>query len=195
MHRHHHFFGREPEQRGRHPWGGRMGGHGMGERGGRHGHHRGGRIGRFLEHGDLRFIVLALIAEQPRHGYELIKELEDRTGGAYRPSPGVIYPTLALLEDEGFIRPAAGETGRKLFEITDEGSTMLDANRAGVDAVLGRMAEAAEGADTTRPRIGRAMANLGMALQQRLSRRPITPEEIDRIVSMLDDTASAIEKT
>lgn len=57
------------------------------------------------------------------------------------------------------------------------------------------MAEAAEGADSTRPRIGRAMANLGMALQQRLSRRPITPEEIDRIVSMLDDTASAIEKS
>src|SRR5471032_3701859 len=82
-------------------WGGRMG-----ERHGPHGRHRGGRVGRFLEHGDLRFVVLAMIAEQPRHGYELIKELEDRTGGAYRPSPGVIYPTLSLLEDEGFIRPA-----------------------------------------------------------------------------------------
>ncbi len=195
MHRHHHFFGRDSEQRGRHPWGGRMSGHGMGERGGGRGQHRGGRIGRFLEHGDLRFIVLALIAEQPRHGYELIKELEDRTGGAYRPSPGVIYPTLALLEDEGFIRPAAGDAGRKLFEITDDGRGALEANRAGVDAVFGRMAEAAEGADTTRPRIGRAMANLGMALQQRLARRPITPGEIDRIVAMLDDTASAIEKT
>jgi len=191
MHRHHHFFGRGHEYRGRHPWGG----HGMGERGGHHGRHRGGRIGRFLEHGDLRFIVLALLAEQPRHGYELIKELEDRTGGAYRPSPGVIYPTLALLEDEGFIRPAAGEAGRKLYEATDAGREALEQNRAGVDAVFGRMAEAAEGADTTRPRIGRAMANLGMALQQRLSRRPITPEEIDRIVAMLDDTASAIEKS
>jgi hypothetical protein len=162
MHRHHHFFGPGHERRGQHPWGGHMGGHGR---------HRGGRIVRFLEHGDLRFIVLALLAEQPRHGYELIKELEDRTGGAYRPSPGVIYPTLALLEDEGFIRPA------------------------GVDAVFSRMAEAAEGADSTRPRIGRAMANLGMALQQRLSRRPITPEEIDRIVSLIDETASAIDKS
>ncbi|WP_309603908.1 PadR family transcriptional regulator [Phenylobacterium sp.] len=192
MHRHHHFHGGH-EHRGRHPWASHMAAH-IGGRG-PHGRHRGGRIGRFLEHGDLRFIVLALIAEQPRHGYELIKELEDRTGGAYRPSPGVIYPTLALLEDEGFIRPAAGEAGRKLYEATDDGRAALAANQAGVDAVFGRMAEAAEGADTTRPRIARAMTNLGMALQQRLARRPITPEEIDRIVAMIDDTAVAIEKT
>ena len=166
----------------------------MGMRGA-HGRHRGGRIGRFLEHGDLRFVVLALIAEQPRHGYELIKELEDRTGGAYRPSPGVIYPTLALLEDEGFIRPIIGEAGRKLYEATDAGREALSANQAGVDAVFGRMAEAAEGADSTRPRIARAMSNLSMALGQRLSRRPITPEEIDRVVAMIDDMAVAIEKS
>jgi DNA-binding PadR family transcriptional regulator len=191
MHRHHHFHGGRDEHRGRGPWGGRMGGLGGHHRG----HHRGGRVGRFLEHGDLRFVVLALIAEQPRHGYELIKELEDRTGGEYRPSPGVIYPTLSLLEDEGFIRPAVGEAGRKLYEATDEGRAALAANQAGVDAVFGRMAQAAEGSDSTRPRITRAMTNLGMALQQRLSRRPITPEEIDRIVAMIDDTAVAIEKT
>src|SRR5882762_4634157 len=188
MHRHHHCYSGGHERRGRHPWAGHMG------PGGGHGRHRGGRIGRFLEHGDLRFIVLALLAEQPRHGYELIKELEDRTGGAYRPSPGVIYPTLALLEDEGFIRPAAGEGGRKLYEATDAGREALEQNRAGVDAVFARMAEAAEGSDSTRPRIARAMTNLGMALGQRLSRRPITPEEIDRIVALIDDTASAIEK-
>jgi DNA-binding PadR family transcriptional regulator len=186
MHRHHHFFGGRDHHRGRHPWAGHMG---------HHGRSRGGRIGRFLEHGDLRFVVLALIVEQPRHGYDLIKELEERTGGAYRPSPGVIYPTLALLEDEGFIRPAAGDGGRKLYEATDEGRAALGANQAGVDAVFGRMAEAAEGADSTRPRIARAMTNLGMALQQRLSRRPITADEIDRIVAMIDDTAVAIEKT
>jgi len=186
MHRHHHFFG-DRHERGRHAWGGRMGGD--------RGRYRDGRVGRFLEHGDLRFVVLALLAEQPRHGYELIKELEDRTGGAYRPSPGVIYPTLSLLEDEGFIRPVTGEAGRKLFEATDEGREALKANQAGVDAVFARMAEAAEGADSTRPRIARAMTNLGMALGQRLSRRPITAEEIDRIVAMIDDTASAIEKS
>jgi DNA-binding PadR family transcriptional regulator len=194
MHRHHHFFGGRDEHRGRGPWGGRMGGLGGGHREGHHGHHRGGRVGRFLEHGDLRFVVLAMIAEQPRHGYELIKELEDRTGGAYRPSPGVIYPTLSLLEDEGFIRPVTGEAGRKLYEATDEGRAALAENQAGVDAVFGRMAEAAEGSDSTRPRVGRAMKNLGMALMGRLGRRPITPEEIDRVIAIIDDAAAAIEK-
>lgn len=192
MHRHHHFFGGREEHRGRHPWGGRTG-HREGHREGHRGH-RSGRVGRFLEHGDLRFVVLALLSEQPRHGYELIKELEDRTGGAYRPSPGVIYPTLSMLEDEGFIRPVTGEAGRKLYEATDEGRDALKANQAGVDAVFDRMAEAAEGADTTRPRVHRAMANLGMALAQRVSRRPITQDEIDRIIAIIDDTAAAIEK-
>jgi DNA-binding PadR family transcriptional regulator len=180
MHRHFHHH----ERRSRHAWGGHMGGPRA----------RGGRIGRFLEHGDLRFIVLALLAEQPRHGYELIKELEERTGGAYRPSPGVIYPTLSLLEDEGFVRPAGGETGRKLYEVTETGREALEQNRAGVDAVFARMEEAARGSDETRPRIGRAMGNLGLALQHRLSRRPITPEQLDAIVKIVDDAAGAIEK-
>src|ERR1700749_206565 len=100
MHRHHHFFGDRHERHGRGHWG-HWGDH---ARDRHHGRHRGER---FMEHGDLRFVVLSLIAEQPRHGYELIKELEERTGGAYRPSPGVIYPLLSLLEDEGFIRPRA----------------------------------------------------------------------------------------
>jgi len=190
MHRHHHHFeGRE--RRGRHPWGGH--GHHGGEGRGRGGP-RGGRIGRLLEHGDLRFVVLALLDEQPRHGYELIKELEDRTGGAYRPSPGVIYPTLSLLEDEGFVRQVGAETGRKLYEATDAGRAALEQNRANVDAVFGRMAQAAEGSETSRPRIARAMGNLSLALKLRLSRANPTPEELDRIVALIDEAAAAIEK-
>jgi DNA-binding PadR family transcriptional regulator len=181
MHRHHHFH-QHHEFRGRHAWGGM-----------RHGRHREGRFGRFLEHGDLRFVVLALLAEQPRHGYELIKALEERTGGAYRPSPGVIYPLLSMLEDEGFIRPVAGEAGRKAYEITDDGKVALEQNRAGVDEVFGRMDEASRGSRMAGPRVGRAMANLGMALGQRM-RGDITPEQIDRIIAMIDDTAAAIEK-
>lgn len=184
MHRHHHFFG-DRHERGRHAWGGRMG---------HREHHREGRMGRFLEHGDLRFVVLALLAEQPRHGYELIKALEDRTGGAYRPSPGVIYPLLAMLEDEGFIRPVEAEGGRKLFEVTEAGNEALEQNRAGVDAVFGRMEEASRGSRMGGARVGRAMANLGMALGQRMRRRDITDEQLDRIIAMIDDTASAIEK-
>ena len=190
---HRHFFFRHdddrPSHRSRHGWGGRMGRHAEhGERG------RGRRFGRFLDHGDLRYIILALLEEQPRHGYELMKELEERTGGAYRPSPGVVYPTLALLEDEGLIRQAEGETTRKLFELTDTGKAELDKNRLGVEAVFARMDEAAQHAGPGRPRIGRAMMNLGMALKNRMS-RPITAEELDRIVNMIDDTASAIERS
>lgn len=178
------------ERRSRHPWGG----HGMGGGFGRGGGGRGSRVGRFLEHGDLRFVLLALIEEQPRHGYELIKALEERTGGAYRPSPGVVYPTLSLLEDEGFIRPAAGESARKLYEITEPGGEALEQNRSSVAAVFARMADAAKRSDATTPRVGRAMANLGMALQQRLSGPTVTPEALDRIVALIDETAAAIEK-
>src|SRR3954471_23552934 len=109
MFHHHHSHGYE--ERMRHHWARHAERHARG-------HGRGRRLGRLLEHGDLRFVILALLTEQPRHGYELIKELEERTGGAYRPSAGVIYPTLAMLEDEGLVRPVGGEAGRKLFEPT-----------------------------------------------------------------------------
>src|SRR4051812_6646759 len=102
---HRHFLG-DGFRRSRHGWGGRHA-----EGGDRHGERHEGRrsrFGRFFEHGDLRFVMLALLDEQPRHGYELMKELEERTGGAYRPSPGVVYPTLALLEDEALIRQSDG---------------------------------------------------------------------------------------
>jgi DNA-binding PadR family transcriptional regulator len=171
--------------RGRHGWGGRMG---------HHDERRGRRFGRFFEHGDLRVVILALLEEQARHGYELMKELEERTGGAYRPSPGVVYPTLALLEDEGLIRQAGGETGRKLYEITDEGKAELEKDRTAVEGIFARMEEVSRHAGPDRPRVARAMMNLGMALRNRMS-RPITADELDRIVSMIDDTANAIEKT
>jgi len=126
MHRHFH-DGRL--HRSRHGWGGRM------ERHERH-EHRGRRHGRFFGHGDLRVVLLALLEQQSMHGYELIKALEERTGGAYRPSPGVIYPTLAMLEDEGLIRQAEGEAGRKNFAITDAGRAELERERPMVDALL-----------------------------------------------------------
>jgi DNA-binding PadR family transcriptional regulator len=188
---HRHFF-HHGLHRSRHGWGGHWGRDA--ERAERHGERRGRRFGRFFGHGDLRYVILALLEEQPRHGYELMKELEERTGGAYRPSAGVVYPTLALLEDEGLIRPSDGEAARKLFEITEAGKAELDKNRAGVEAVFAQMDEAAQNAGPGRPRLGRAMMNLGMALKNRMS-RPVTPEDLDRIVNMIDDTAAAIERS
>jgi DNA-binding PadR family transcriptional regulator len=164
------------------------------------GHHhrgrmgRGGRIGRFLEHGDLRFVVLGLLAEQPRHGYDLIRELEERTGGEYRPSPGVIYPTLSLLEDEGFVTPVAAEGGRKLYEITPAGKEALEAERPAVDRVFSRMDEARAKGVGTGPRVARAMQNLGAALGVRLGQGPVTPELVDAICTVIDEAAAKVER-
>ncbi len=120
-------------------WGGRRGRgrHGFG---GRHG--MGGddmlRAGRMLAHGDLRLIALALIAEQPRHGYEIMKVLEDKTSGWYAPSPGIVYPTLTWLEETGYVT-AQADGAKKLFTITAEGRAHLAENRDFVDAVLERL--------------------------------------------------------
>ena len=196
MHRHYFFRGDDERmRRGRRSWGDHMARHA--ERMERHAerHARRGRgFGRFFGHGDLRVVILAMLEEQPRHGYELMKELEERTGGAYRPSPGVVYPTLALLEDEGLIRPSGGETGRKLFEITDAGKAELDKNRTEVEGLFAQMEQAAQHAGPGRPRVGRAMMNLGMALKNRMA-RPMSADELDRIVNMIDDTAAAIERS
>ena len=191
MHRHHHWKAHR-EHRGRGPFGG--GGFG---RGGEHwgGRGRGGpRIGRLLEHGDLRFVILALLKDKPSHGYELIRALEERTGGSYRPSPGVIYPTLSLLEDEGFARPTGAEGGRKAYEITEAGLEALERNKPAVDAVFARLDEAAESSPRSSPRVARAMQNLAMALRVKLAGEKPTDAQMDAIVAAIDDAVAKIEK-
>lgn len=125
---------------GRHGWrGGPFGGDrgdAFAELGGglRGGGRRGG--GRMFGHGDLRLLLLALIEQQPRHGYELIRTIEEMFNGQYSPSPGAIYPTLTMLEELGHaeVQPEAG--GRKRYAITTEGKAFLDENRAAVEAVM-----------------------------------------------------------
>ena len=101
------------------------------------------RAGRMLAQGDLRLIALALIAEQPRHGYEIMKVLEDKTAGWYSPSPGIVYPTLTYLEETGYVT-AQAEGAKKLYTITAEGRAHLDENRDFVDAVLERLSAIGE---------------------------------------------------
>lgn len=156
---------------------------------------REGRMGRFLEHGDLRFVLLALIAEKASHGYELIKALEERTGGAYRPSPGVIYPTLSLLEDEGFVRQVGEAGGRKAYEPTEAGQEALAQNKASVDAVFARMDEAGSQSSSGSARLARAMQNLGTALRLRMQRGGVSDNVIDIIVEAIDEVAARIEKS
>jgi DNA-binding PadR family transcriptional regulator len=123
--------------------------------GGRHGMGGGDmiRAGRMLASGDLRLIALALIAEQPRHGYEIIKVLEDKTAGWYSPSPGIVYPTLTFLEEAGYVT-AQSEGAKKLYTITEEGRAYLDENRGFVDAVLERLTEWGEKVSRMRLRFG-----------------------------------------
>ena len=132
-------------------WRGHFGpGHGWG---GRHGGGNMMRAGRMLAQGDLRLIALALIAEQPRHGYEIIKVLEDKTAGWYSPSPGIVYPTLTYLEEAGYVT-AQAEGAKRLYTITDEGRAHLDENRDFVDAVLERLAAIGERVARMRRRFG-----------------------------------------
>ena len=114
--------------------------------GGRHGRGDGDdtmRAGRMLAQGDLRLIALALIAEQPRHGYDIIKVFEEKTSGWYSPSPGIVYPTLTYLEEAGYLTSQT-DGSKRLYTITAEGRAHLAENRAFVDALLERIAEAGE---------------------------------------------------
>lgn len=162
---------------------------------GRHGRGGGRRGRRLFDHGELRLVVLALIVEKPRYGYELIKAIEDRVGGSYSPSPGVIYPTLTLLEELGHAT-VEESAGKKLYAITDEGRAYIAAHQAAVDAILARMAEvnAAHGGGPA-PEIIRGMENLKLALRLRQSRGPLSEEQLRRIVETLDAAAVAIERS
>ena len=161
---------------------------GEGRRGGR----RGGRV---FDHGELRLVVLALIAEQPRHGYEIIKAIEERLAGSYSPSPGVIYPTLTLLEELGHATVAEAG-GKKHYTITPEGQAALAANQAAVDAALARMRDV--GATRTsagQPQIVRAMENLKLALRLRLENGPLTEAQLRSVAEALDAAALAVERS
>jgi DNA-binding PadR family transcriptional regulator len=100
---------------------------------------RGGFGGRMFGPGDLRLVLMALIEQQPRHGYELIKAVEDLFGGAYAPSPGAVYPTLSLLEDQGHLASATDEGGKRVFSLTEQGQAWLAENRAAVEGVMMRL--------------------------------------------------------
>lgn len=104
---------------------------------------RGGpfRRGRMFEQGDLKYVILRLLAEKPRHGYEIIKELEERFSGAYAPSAGTVYPTLTLLEDLGYATVTPQEGGKKVYSITPEGEKYLEENKGAVEDIFERISE------------------------------------------------------
>lgn len=126
-------------------------------------HGRGRRRRQFFEAGEMKYVILRLLREKPRHGYEIIKALEEKTGGCYSPSAGTVYPTLQLLEDQGFVRIVETE-GKKVYHITPEGERFLDENKSTIDDIGDRLREAVQGI------AGGAMGELNQAFGRVASR-------------------------
>ncbi|NYF79647.1 helix-turn-helix transcriptional regulator [Granulicella arctica] len=137
-------------------------------------------------------MILQLIAEKPSYGYEIIKSIQERLGGSYAPSPGVVYPMLTMLEEMGHAT-VVSEGARKLYTITEEGSMSLAENKAIVDAIFARIdrvrgEQTSEGAQ----QIERAVANFRMALRMRTGK--LTTEQVHAITDIIDAAAKQIER-
>lgn len=200
---HHHGFGRgglreavarflegAPPHRGPRGGFGEPSGMGWGAEG------RGGPRGRrrMFDGGELRLVLLKLISEQPRHGYDLIRVVEERSGGAYAPSPGVVYPTLTLLADMGLTVEQEAEGARKLFAVTPDGEAHLAERADEVAALFARLK--ALGADRERGDampLRRAMHNLRTVLEHKMA-GGADRDVIHDAVALIDEAAGKIER-
>lgn len=172
---------------GRHHGGGRDG----------RGSHNGsrGRGRRLFKRGALRLLTLSLLAERPRHGYEVIKAIEHMVGGEYSPSPGVIYPTLTYLADLGLATDTELEGGRKQYAITPAGQTELESQRVELDNLLARLGTRRQQADARgAPEIQRAMGNLRLALQLRFAQGAPDKALTQQVAMLIDQAAVGIER-
>ena len=179
---------------------------------GRHAGHRGGRFGdgpdwddegrgrgrgrgrRVFDGGELRLVLLKLIADTPRHGYDLIRAIEERSGGAYTPSPGVVYPTLTLLAEMELIAEEASEGARKVFAVTPEGRAHLEAHAEEVAALFARLEALAKLRERTDVApVRRAMHNLRSVLFHRLG-AGLEKEKLHEAVELIDEAARKIER-
>lgn len=157
----------------------------------------GGREGgrrRMFDSGELRLVLLKLIAEKPRHGYDLIRAIEERTNGAYAPSPGIVYPTLTLLSDMGLIEEQQADGARKQFTITAEGTAHLAENATEVASLFARLDALAAMRDRTDSvPMRRAMHNLKSVLMHRLS-EGLDRDKLLEAVALIDEAAQKIER-
>ena len=157
-------------------------------------HRRRAKAGRFFEQGDLKYVILRLLDEKPRHGYDIIKDLEERFGGTYAPSPGTVYPTLTMLEDLGFARAREEESGKKIYEITDEGRRHLAEHSTTVDDIFDRISRFVQGfLDQPMMEVNQAFKNVGRATYSRASSQVDNKELLTKIKEILDRAAAEIE--
>ncbi|WP_321322997.1 PadR family transcriptional regulator [uncultured Parasphingorhabdus sp.] len=156
---------------------------------------RGKRRARMFRRGELKLLALHLIAEEPRHGYDLIRQIEDLTGGHYAPSPGIVYPTLTLMAEMDLIDEKVDGDGKKIYSITEAGSARLDEEAAHIEEILARlegvskMGEASDGAS-----VRRAMHNLKSAIRIRLAEEEKGSDKILDVTAIIDEAASKIER-
>src|SRR4026209_2622544 len=159
------------------------------------GRSRGGPFGggRMFDQGHLKFVNLRLLDEKPRHGYEIIKEIEERFGGMSPPSPGTVYPTLTMLEDLGYATARPEEGGKKIYEITDEGRKHLSENQPLIDDIFSLIAEFANSfVGEPMMEVHRGFKNVGAAIYASKSASR-TPEQVRKIKEILDRAAKDIE--
>jgi len=150
--------------------------------------------GRIFAHGDMRYVIVGLLAEKSSYGYELIKAIEERLNGAYSPSPGLIYPTLTMLEEMGYVTSKDLDGNKKFYSITLEGRTFLEINKPTVNKIIGRMAHAADLHQRTEdPRLVRAVQNLKLTLRLKGTASKLSDDQIKQIAEALDEAARKIE--
>jgi DNA-binding PadR family transcriptional regulator len=154
----------------------------------------GGGRRRMFDGGELRLVLLKLIADEPRHGYDLIRAIEEMTGGAYAPSPGVVYPTLTLLGEMGLIEEQASEGAKKRFGATEAGRAHLSEQAELVELLIARLTAVGEHRNRSDHRpVRRAMGNLRLVLKGRLM-DGLEADKLHEIAAIIDDAAQRIER-
>jgi DNA-binding PadR family transcriptional regulator len=150
--------------------------------------------GRLFDAGDVKLVILRLLSDQPSYGYQLIKTMEQRLAGGYTPSPGVIYPTLTMLEEEG-LAVSSAENNKKIYSLTPEGIEFLEANKEQIGELFQRLEETGRGFERGRsPEIMKAFMNLRGAVMARISRESVKPEQIRKITDAINAAARAIDE-
>ena len=163
----------------------------FGEGSGPRGRWRGSRM---FGQGDLRLVILRLLDEKPRHGYEIIKALEERFAGCYAPSPGVVYPTLQLLEDQGFARVMPGGEGKKVYEITDAGRAHLAENQDNLETIFERVGKLmGHFLDEQMTEVHSAFRRAARATYAKASSMAGDSEALHQVSELLDKVARDIE--
>ncbi|MEI9534679.1 PadR family transcriptional regulator [Moellerella wisconsensis] len=157
---------------------------------------RGKGLRRLFDHGDLHIMVLSLVAKKPSYGYEIIKHIEEASSGLYVPSPGVIYPTLTLLEEQGFLESEIVERNRKSFRLTAEGQQQLEANRETEQIIFRKLAKARDlqqGGNLSED-IEMAVHRFKALLRHKMVLKQLNEQQTQQIAAIINDAIKQIEQ-